>query len=36
MIWSETDVRGTLPSVTAPMLLLARERDREALPISST
>ena len=31
LIWRQTDVRGTLPSVTAPTLLLARERDLEAL-----
>ena len=31
LIWRQTDVRGTLPAVTAPALLLARERDREAL-----
>lgn len=30
-IWRETDVRGTLPAVTAPTLLLARHQDREAL-----
>jgi class 3 adenylate cyclase len=30
-IWRETDVRGTLPAVTAPSLLMAREQDREAL-----
>ena len=31
LIWQQTDVRGTLPAVTAPTLLLAREQDREAL-----
>jgi class 3 adenylate cyclase len=31
LIWRQTDVRGTLPAVTAPTLLLAREHDREAL-----
>ncbi len=31
LIWRQTDVRGTLPAVTAPVLLLAREQDREAL-----
>jgi class 3 adenylate cyclase len=31
LIWRETDVRGTLPSVSAQTLLLARERDHEAL-----
>jgi class 3 adenylate cyclase len=30
-IWRETDVRGTLPAVTAPTLLLARDQDRDAL-----
>jgi class 3 adenylate cyclase len=30
-IWRQTDVRGTMPAVTAPALLLAREQDREAL-----
>ncbi|MEA2581177.1 MAG: hypothetical protein QOE83_2069 [Actinomycetota bacterium] len=30
-IWRETDVRGTLPAVTAPTLLLARHQDTEAL-----
>ena len=30
-IYNETDVRGAMPSITAPMLLLARENDREAL-----
>jgi class 3 adenylate cyclase/pimeloyl-ACP methyl ester carboxylesterase len=31
LIWRQTDVRRTLPAVTAPTLLLARDRDREAL-----
>jgi class 3 adenylate cyclase len=31
LIWRQTDVRGALPAVTAPTLLLAREGDREAL-----
>jgi class 3 adenylate cyclase/pimeloyl-ACP methyl ester carboxylesterase len=31
LIWRQTDVRGTLPSVSAQTLLLARERDRAAL-----
>jgi class 3 adenylate cyclase len=31
LIWRDTDVRGTLPAVGAPTLLLARDRDREAL-----
>jgi class 3 adenylate cyclase/pimeloyl-ACP methyl ester carboxylesterase len=31
LIWRQTDVRGTLPAVTAQALLLARERDRKAL-----
>lgn len=31
LIWRQTDVRGTLPVVTTPTLLLARERDLEAL-----
>ncbi len=30
-IYNETDVRGAMPSISAPVLLLARERDREAL-----
>ena len=28
-IYNETDVRGAMPSITAPMLLLARENDRD-------
>ncbi|MEP6758622.1 MAG: adenylate/guanylate cyclase domain-containing protein [Actinomycetota bacterium] len=31
LIWRQTDVRGTLPAVTAQTLLLAREQDRAAL-----
>jgi class 3 adenylate cyclase len=31
LIWRQTDVRATLPAVGAPALLLARDRDREAL-----
>ena len=31
LIWRETDVRATMPAVTAPTLLLARERDEAAL-----
>jgi len=31
LIWRQTDVRGTLPAVGAPILLLARDRDRAAL-----
>ena len=31
LIWRQTDVRGTLPAVSAPTLLMARDRDREAL-----
>ena len=31
LIWRETDVRGTLPSVSAQTLLLAREGDLDAL-----
>jgi class 3 adenylate cyclase len=30
-IWRETDVRGAMPAVTAPALLMARDQDREAL-----
>ena len=30
-IYNETDVRGAMPAVAAPVLLLAREHDREAL-----
>ena len=35
-IYNETDVRGAMPSITAPMLLLARENDREALEYLAT
>jgi class 3 adenylate cyclase len=35
-IYNETDVRGAMPSITAPMLLLARENDREALAYLAT
>jgi class 3 adenylate cyclase len=35
-IWRETDVRGTLPAVTAPSLLLARHQDQEALDYIAT
>jgi class 3 adenylate cyclase len=31
IIIGETDVRGAMPAIAAPVLLLARERDREAL-----
>jgi class 3 adenylate cyclase len=31
LIWRQTDVRGALPAVTSPTLLMARENDREAL-----
>jgi class 3 adenylate cyclase/pimeloyl-ACP methyl ester carboxylesterase len=30
-IYNETDVRGAMPAIAAPVLLMARERDREAL-----
>jgi class 3 adenylate cyclase len=30
-IYNETDVRGAMPAIGAPVLLLARERDRDAL-----
>lgn len=30
-IYNETDVRGAMPSIAAPVLLLARDRDRDAL-----
>ena len=30
-IYTETDVRGAMPAITAPVLLMARERDRAAL-----
>jgi len=35
-IYNETDVRGAMPSIAAPVLLLARENDREALAYLST
>jgi class 3 adenylate cyclase len=35
-IYNETDVRGAMPSITAPVLLLARENDREALDYLAT
>src|SRR5262249_7521689 len=35
-IYNETDGRGAMPSITAPMLLLARENDREALEYLAT
>ncbi len=35
-IYNETDVRGAMPSVGAPVLLLARENDREALAYLAT
>jgi class 3 adenylate cyclase/pimeloyl-ACP methyl ester carboxylesterase len=35
-MYNETDVRGAMPSIVAPVLLLARERDREALTYLST
>jgi class 3 adenylate cyclase len=35
-IYNETDVRGAMPSITAPLLLLARENDREALEYLAT
>ena len=31
LIYNQTDVRGAMPAITAPVLLLAREQDREAL-----
>ena len=30
-IYNQTDVRGAMPAITSPVLLLAREQDREAL-----
>lgn len=30
-IYNESDVRGAMPAITAPVLLMARERDRAAL-----
>ena len=35
-IYNETDVRGAMPSIAAPVLLLARENDREALDYLAT
>jgi pimeloyl-ACP methyl ester carboxylesterase len=35
-IYNETDVRGAMPSVAAPVLLLARDDDREALAYLAT
>jgi hypothetical protein len=35
-IYNETDVRGVMPSITASVLLLARENDREALAYLAT
>jgi class 3 adenylate cyclase len=35
-IYNETDVRGVMPSIAAPVLLLARENDREALEYLAT
>jgi hypothetical protein len=35
-IYNETDVRGAMPPITAPMLLPARENDREALEYLAT
>jgi class 3 adenylate cyclase len=35
-IYNETDVRGAMPSIAAPVLLLARENDREALEYFAT
>ena len=35
-IYNETDVRGAMPSVAAPVLLLAREHDRDALAYLAT
>jgi class 3 adenylate cyclase len=35
-IYNETDVRGAMPSIAAPVLLLARENDREALTYLAT
>jgi class 3 adenylate cyclase len=35
-IYNETDVRGAMPSIAAPVLLLARENDREALEYLAT
>jgi class 3 adenylate cyclase len=35
-IYNETDVRGAMPSISAPVLLLARDNDREALGYLAT
>jgi hypothetical protein len=35
-IYNETDVRGAMPSIAAPVLLLARDNDREALTYLAT
>ena len=35
-IYNDTDVRGVMPSIAAPVLLLARENDREALAYLAT
>ena len=35
-IYNDTDVRGAMPSITAPVLLLARENDRAALEYLAT
>jgi class 3 adenylate cyclase len=35
-IYNETDVRGAMPSIAAPVLLLARDNDREALEYLAT
>ena len=35
-IYNETDVRGAMPSIAAPVLLMARENDREALAYLAT
>ena len=35
-IYNETDVRGAMPAISAPVLLLAREQDRDALTYLAT
>jgi class 3 adenylate cyclase len=35
-IYNETDVRGAMPAIAAPVLLLARENDRDALAYCAT
>jgi class 3 adenylate cyclase len=35
-IYNETDVRGAMPSIAVPVLLLARDRDRQALEYFSS